>query len=67
MRLNPARAFFLPAIFELKQPRDAGPRRIINMSQNDLAGSKARFDLSLFVDLDDVEKGESMKRRRYKK
>ena len=55
--------FFLPAIFELKRPKDVGPRRIANMGLNDFAVNKVKFDLNSLVGLDDIEEGEFMERR----
>ena len=54
--------FFLPAIFELKRPKDVGPRRIANMGLNDFAVNKLKFDLNSLVGLDDIEE-ESIERR----
>lgn len=52
---------FLPAIFELKRPKDAGPRRIVNMGSASFTMSKAKPNFLL--DLEDIEKGEFTEER----
>ena len=49
--------FFLPGIFELKRAQDAGPRRIMNIGLSKFVANRAKLGLSIFFDLDDIEKG----------
>jgi len=48
--------FFLPSILELKRPKDAGPRKILNITLNNLTVNKA--NLSFLFNLEDIEKKE---------
>jgi hypothetical protein len=45
--------FFLPSILELKRPKDAGPRKIPNITLNKLTVNKA--NLSFLLILEDIE------------
>jgi len=55
--------FFFPAIFELKRPRDAEPRRVVNVWSHYLAVNEVKFGLSSLLGLDDIEKEGFTERR----
>jgi hypothetical protein len=54
--------FFLPAILELKRPRDAGPRKVANVWPN-FTVNEVKFGLSSLLGLDDIEKEDFTERR----